>query len=369
MGQKELRGTPKQLMKVVKSQEISPIKVLDALSANYPELWKYVNTGVLDNGEFGHKGNSDGQVLLAYIAWWFIILRIKHPRLADKMFLAHKKIQIEQKPIVPIDLPFTLIPEIMAIADIGTWRYTKGIYKINDDIAPFLLNEDFKGNIPLDRISRLPEWSIYVDCRNLKLSTFGRKIVGFWASINYFPSSLYKGQEILHFTILYEDTFGTDFKTCISLDADNKSIEEDTIKISQWFKQGISDEALAELVMFKNKALQIILYICQDEPDISENGNEILDLNFNPKPQRIKGKNKLFEAKKIRYFDVGEKDGRSIKEALNVYHNSGKTQAPHIRRAHWHGFWKGSRKNNAQEFFYKWVAPVIVNGDLAQDKN
>lgn len=369
MVQAEPTGTPQQLNKVVKSEEISPIKVLNAISANYTDIWKYVNTGALEQGEFGHKGNNDEQVLLAYIAWWFILLRIKHPHLADKLLLAHKKIQLEQKQVPPIDLPFTFIPEVMAIADIGTWRYTKGVYKVNDDIAPFLLNEDFKGNIPLDRISKLPEWSIYVDCRNLMLSTFGRKVVGFWASINFFPSSLFKGKKILHFTILYEDTFGTDFKTCISLDADNKSIEEDTIKISQWFKQGITDEALEELVSFKKKALQIILYICQDEPDISENGTEILDLNFNPTPQRIKGKDKLFEAKKIRYFDVGAKDGRSIKEALNIYHSSGKTQAPHIRRAHWHGYWKGSRKNNEQVFFYKWIAPVIVNGDLAQDNN
>lgn len=368
MGQAKLSSSLEERTTATKEQIISPIKVLNAISTNYLNIWKYVNTGALDKGEFDHKGNSDEQILLAYIAWWFILLRIKHPHLADKMFLVHKKIQLEQKPVSLIDLPFTFIPEIMAIADVGTWRYTKGVYKINDDIAPFLLNEDFKGNIPLDRISRLPEWSIYVDCSNLMLSTFGRKIVGFWASINFFPSSLYKGKKILHFTILYEDTFGTDFKTCISLDADNKSIEEDTIKISQWFKQAITAEALEELVMFKKKALQIILYICQDEPDISENGNEILDLNFNPTPQRIKGKNKLFEAKKIRYFDVGAKDGCSIKEALNVYHSSGKTQAPHIRRAHWHGFWKGSRKNNAQEFFYKWVAPVIVNGDLAQEK-
>lgn len=366
MGQANQRGSLEQRIAVVKAQEITPIKVLDALSTSYPEIWKYVNVGVLGRGEFGHKGDSNGDVLLAYVAWWFILLRIKHPSAADKMFLAHKMIQNGQKPVKPFDLSFSLIPEIMAIADIGTWRYTKGVYKIDDDIAPFLLNGDFKGNIPLDRICRLPEWSIYVDCRNLALTTLGRKIVGFWASINLFPSSLYQGQKVLHFTMLYEDTFGTDFTTCISLDAENKSIEEDTIKISQWFKQGVTGELLTELMTFKKKALQIVLYICQDEPDICENGKEIIDLNFNPLPQRIKGEIKLFEAKKIRYFDVGAKAGRVIKDAINAYHDSGKTQAPHIRRAHWHGYWKGSRKNAAQEFFYKWIAPVIVNGDLAQ---
>lgn len=35
--------------------------------------------------------------------------------------------------------------------------------------------------------------------------------------------------------------------------------------------------------------------------------------------------------------------------------------SPHVRRAHWHGYWLGPR-DNPTELVIKWIAPVIVNG-------
>ena len=43
---------------------------------------------------------------------------------------------------------------------------------------------------------------------------------------------------------------------------------------------------------------------------------------------------------------------------------------PHIRRAHWHGYWAGPRKpkldmpedQQQRRFFYHWLHPMIVGG-------
>lgn len=35
--------------------------------------------------------------------------------------------------------------------------------------------------------------------------------------------------------------------------------------------------------------------------------------------------------------------------------------SPHVRRAHWHGYWLGKR-DNPTDLVIKWIAPVIVNG-------
>lgn len=344
MGQAKLRGSPDQRTTAAKEQIISPIKVLNALSSNYSGIWKFVECGALE------RKKNETSVFLHYYAWAAILANYKYSKFLP---LGVSK---------QVEFSLDKIPDYIALADVGTWRYTKGVYRINNDVAEYLLNSEFKGNIPTDKISKLPEWSIYVDCTNLSLLAFDRKIIGFWASINYLK---FDQEKVLHFTPLYEDTFGSDFSTCIRLDVgQDLSIEADTALIQKHFKQQPSQEAIKDLNTFKKKALQIILFICQDEPDIFENGNEIDEVGFKPVAQRIKGEVRLFEAKKVRYFDVGVKTGALIKDTFNAYRASGKTQAPHIRRAHWHGFWRGSRKNNAQEFFYKWVAPVIVNGDL-----
>lgn len=56
----------------------------------------------------------------------------------------------------------------------------------------------------------------------------------------------------------------------------------------------------------------------------------------------------MFKTK--RYFDVAHRTGNELKRAITDYLNSGKKVEPHLRRAHWHGYWKGS-KNNMNRFF------------------
>lgn len=58
---------------------------------------------------------------------------------------------------------------------------------------------------------------------------------------------------------------------------------------------------------------------------------------------------------------MGQDAGNALRSALAGYRGTDKKQTPHIRKAHWHGYWKGSKKENTQEFFYKWIPPVVVN--------
>ena len=51
---------------------------------------------------------------------------------------------------------------------------------------------------------------------------------------------------------------------------------------------------------------------------------------------------------------------------VNPVEGGGKEKAhrhvsPHVRRAHWHGYWLGKR-DNPTDLVIKWIAPVIVNG-------
>ena len=40
---------------------------------------------------------------------------------------------------------------------------------------------------------------------------------------------------------------------------------------------------------------------------------------------------------------------------------TGRTIKTHLRRGHWHGFWKGPR-SGVRNFIYHWIAPLVVVG-------
>lgn len=63
---------------------------------------------------------------------------------------------------------------------------------------------------------------------------------------------------------------------------------------------------------------------------------------------------------------IGEKTGAMLRKARREafeHEPTGRTVAPHIRRAHWHGFWTGPRKGPQavnQKFVLKWLPPIFV---------
>ena len=42
----------------------------------------------------------------------------------------------------------------------------------------------------------------------------------------------------------------------------------------------------------------------------------------------------------------------------------GKSKAPHIRRAHWHHYWKGKRNGEKRELIMRWIEPTFIHKEL-----
>lgn len=74
--------------------------------------------------------------------------------------------------------------------------------------------------------------------------------------------------------------------------------------------------------------------------------------------------------------EVGYTVSRHLEKARRIYMREGadvkpvegggeekahRHVSPHVRRAHWHGYWLGKR-DNPTDLVIKWIAPVIVNG-------
>jgi hypothetical protein len=105
--------------------------------------------------------------------------------------------------------------------------------------------------------------------------------------------------------------------------------------------------------------LSMLLYICSDKPEI-DNFREPGTAPSRVTLKKVKKGFRFFVPSEQRIWVVGEKTG----EAIRKYATSGghgKSKRPHLRRAHWHGYWRG--KKGRQEFRPAWLSPITVNAD------
>lgn len=116
-------------------------------------------------------------------------------------------------------------------------------------------------------------------------------------------------------------------------------------------------EATERYVHKKNILLAILSYLisktCEYHPTTPYQG-------FNLSERTVKGERRLFKSTKIMHHKLGFAMGEQIRKFENDVKEKGVGKCPHIRRAHFHGYWKGPR-NGDQEFELKWIAPTFIN--------
>ncbi|EBV8434158.1 hypothetical protein AVA65_07900 [Salmonella enterica subsp. enterica serovar Minnesota] len=105
--------------------------------------------------------------------------------------------------------------------------------------------------------------------------------------------------------------------------------------------------------------LPVVLYICSQQTQ-----KEIGTSQHTGYSIKRKGKNYALKAaprtKVIQY-------GQELRSQLETFHaqvkheRQFKGRVPHIRKAHWHGYWTGPR-NGERNYIYHWIPPVLVSG-------
>ncbi len=111
--------------------------------------------------------------------------------------------------------------------------------------------------------------------------------------------------------------------------------------------------------------VNLLLYLCSDSPDF---GDARSTRPQRPRPKRVKGGWRLFPPPRPTLRLIGETVGRAIRNVGKEEIDPGETDAPrperksprpHLRRAHWHGFWHGP-KEGLRRFRYRWIPPTFV---------
>ena len=245
-----------------------------------------------------------------------------------------------------------------AFAALSKWRFSQGIYRFDPTLFLELINTPIPDELPINVLKRLPEWCLYIELPagyQFNLSP----VYGFWVTLSWNEDI---GQESLSIVFLQHDgitpnhviplTEGSSFAKQFAV---HEELGPDKQSVKAYFAQ-------------LKQVLSLVLYICSEEPEINNFRTPGLSPSF-ARPQKTQKGIRFFPAEKPNFWDVGTKLGQDLRDASSLPTPSlptGATVKPHFRRAHWHGYWQGSKNNPT--FIYHWLNPIFV-GSLQKNKN
>lgn len=255
------------------------------------------------------------------------------------------------------------------LSALAAWRVGKGIYRIHPDLIGALL-ETPVGKIPIEILYRLPEWCIYIEAPDNKMH-------GFFVFLEHDDKEghdelrlVIDGHDGLHQRQIHLDHENLDECVRSSVDYTLRAMEDteadncliDTIETQQ-------REIVREISVEVAPLLSLVLYVCSvagEERDIRDiKGSDRFPAI--PAPKKVKGGERIFTAGMPTVWETGYRMGAALGAAKGRMESAdhGGTHsgpAPHVRRAHWHHYWKGPRKSQ-QELVLKWLHPILVGGD------
>ena len=129
------------------------------------------------------------------------------------------------------------------------------------------------------------------------------------------------------------------------------------------FSPDKSDTAVQAIGASVNPLLSLVLYLCSEEPDVEDREQPAAQPAY-PAPKKTKRGWRLFPANKPRMWEVGRTFGAKLHRRSEG--TTDRKVTPHLRRAHWHGYWRGP-KHGERKFFYRWIPPVLVAGENTTD--
>ena len=254
---------------------------------------------------------------------------------------------------------------ISKVAALGAWRYSQGIYRFSADLYQSLLDSKFNGNIPIDVLLRLPEWCVFIETPHLGFR-------GFWAHIEVDSNTNRNELRVL----LLDDK---DNCTPLILHIGNWMLFEGIDKVLDEAEKQMqianfqpcifnlkNHQFSSETEKIWSQILPLILYLCSENPDIINIQSPTTKPTYY-NPVKTKMGTRLFPSANTTLWTVGEEiqniirgSKSQVSSISNDENEDRKSPIPHIRKAHWHGYWIGAK--NAQKFIFKWIPPTLISG-------
>lgn len=268
----------------------------------------------------------------------------------------------------------------------GTWRNTMGIYHIDKDIFVDAMVSPIPEETPSIIFENLPEWSQYIQFpKGVQLNVtyadfFGKnaqrhEVLGFWATFDYAPVNGRRAK-ILNIVLHHEGTVRgvNGYYVPMRIELNPALSVKASLKKTLMEQLGQSyDPITSEIYSEKDiemglSLLSMLLFLCVEEPDIALINGEPMTREQLTRPKYAVNKKsgRFIPPSSPHFYEVGKRLGgemRVMREQLEIAKSDTKTPRrvkPHIRKAHWHGVWRGTGQD--KHFHTYWQPPVFVNG-------
>ncbi|MEQ9075879.1 MAG: hypothetical protein RLP09_18625 [Sandaracinaceae bacterium] len=254
------------------------------------------------------------------------------------------------------------------LSALAAWRPTQGIYRFHPTLLEELWRTPLTGELPAELYRSLPEWCVYVETPGRDAGP-GKPMHGFFAHLA--PGD--DGSETLELLfdmrapfpmlapaqVLLFGTLEESVKESL-----RRRVEPDLPSLPAWLDP-IVDETVDPL----SSILSTLLYLCSESPELRDaEGRREAPAPPTPKAPKRKGQvERLAAAAAPTVWETAYELGRRLQEAQEPDGESGdgkRTVRPHVRRAHWHTYWRGPR-DGPRTRSLKWVSPLLINARRA----
>lgn len=314
-------------------------------------------------------------------------LKIKFPEFSDVMNAIDKcakmirtkmnNVNYDERCYLPSHIVTKIMQEIgnvnprhssSIMFQLASWRQYKQIYSFDADFANVLMESATEELIPCDVLKSVPYPAFYIHINGK--NNLGDNASGFFAAFDIIGEDL-----LLNLMEINNDDNRTITSVPIFL-KDGMSLQDSFKEIRRLCK-GYDNEVASKrgiqiLSDFASKALQLILYICAVNADICENPEQ---KSYYRKPSNASLSKDI--AREVRKWDVGYRIGNVIRKVDHSKDNDDDAtiidynpnhkhtpKRPHVRRGHFHHFWKGSKILGTREIVLKWIPPTFINANL-----
>ena len=320
------------------------------------QLWQLKNTP--DNGVFFPSGNL-----------YHVSPRLMAAVMAGK--IGHTKVDdmsAEQ---------LTLLRYFWGLHTFGAWRNTLGIYRIDRDVFSQIIKSPIPDDTPSTVFERLPEWCVYIDMPNKAMGVTtgsGREavIAGFWALFDI-QNVDGKQQRVLNLVLDIDNDVKTThdaYQPMLVPIHDDMTVRQAILSVFDSDMHQVNDALVSRAnaeteINIITHLLSLLLWLCAEEPDISNIKGEPISGNQLRMPKyRTNKKTGVFvPPSQPIIYNIGKRLGGEVRQ-FNAKTGASDSRIsackrPHIRRGHWHGVWSGKDQN--KQFNIYWQPAIFVN--------
>lgn len=313
----------------------TPQALLAHTGKTFPELWREVDAARARKGD--DLPDWADHVFLPLAAWYAITCNLFDVEvLSDDM-----------------------VTTMGILACIGAWRPTQDIVRFDPDVYVSLSKTGIDGNLPVDVLKRLPAWCLYIETPGLIYDE--RVWEGFFVFLESDANTghdelriIFSSQEcayypcILHigpWTLQHACKLSNDFSTTLLYERGKKIDGKHPICVDLGLQT----------------ALNCILYVCSYGLNDQEGWGSSGSIAY-PRPRRVKSGWRLFPPDQPQLRILGQIYGEQIRQSIKDSEGGARPHAsprPHVRRAHWHGYWTGPHAAT-RKFDLRWLPPIPV---------